>query len=489
MEQRKFGEAAAEFQRLLKTEPNSPLLYNLLGFCALQQGLREEAVIDFQKAVDLNPGFKPAHNNLGGIYLFQGQLQDAAREFLAVTRIDPRDGQAYFNLARAELATHQQKAGLQHLQKAHELSPGSAPITTALARLYLEEGQERLGRPLVGQLAGSAPGDGADELELGDLLLSYKMEAAAAEHLRRAQQTSPRARDTLYALAVDHFKRQDYQAALKLLDIVGASMQNSAAWHELVAENHYRLGEPTPAVVELQRAMELDPRNEDYVLELSEIFVTNNNPTAATTLLESAIKAFPNSARIWFGLGVAYLDEVHHAAAESALGKSAELDPSLDLAYVVLCRDFNETGKWERLVETTQRLIQVNPKNPMAYYYQALALLHAPSRSAGHDEEVEKLLKKSLELGEGDPEPRYELAKLLLKEDKKDMALLELQRIGRTNPDFGPAHYQLSRLYREKGELKKSEEEQKSFQRIRAQENVKAMTKMLVEIHERRPSD
>src|SRR5713226_1105596 len=104
MEQRKFAEAAADFRNLLEAEPNSPLLYNLLGFCALQQGLRGEAVTYFRKAVDLNPGFKPAHNNLGGSYLLEGRPQDAAKECLAVTRIDPRDAQAYFNLARAELA-------------------------------------------------------------------------------------------------------------------------------------------------------------------------------------------------------------------------------------------------------------------------------------------------------------------------------------------------------------------------------------------------
>ncbi len=489
MEQRKFAEAAADFRNLLEAEPNSPLLYNLLGFCALQQGLRGEAVTYFRKALDLNRGFKPAHNNLGGIYLLEGRPQDAAKEFLAVTRIDPRDAQAYFNLARAELATNQKEGGLEHLRKAHDLSPGSGPIAMALARLYLEEGQKQLGRPLVEKLVNAAAVDVTSELELADLLLSYGMEEVAVEHLRRAQRINPQARETLYALAADHFKKQDYKTALELLEMVGASMQNSAGWHELVAESHFKLGDPAPAVAELQRAMDLDPRNQDYVLELSEIFVTNNNPTAAITLLESATKAFPNSARIWFGLGVAYLDEVHYSAAETALSKSLELDPNLDLAYVVLCRGYNEAGKLDQLTETAQRLSQVNPKNPMGYYYQALALLHNPSLGAVQDEDVEKLLKKCIELGENDPEPRYELAKLLMKEGKKDAALRELKRIVRTNPDFGPAHYQLSRFYREKGEFEQSEAERKLFERISAQEHVKAMTRMLVEIHERRSSN
>src|SRR5438552_731797 len=133
MKQRKFAEAAAEFRELLRTEPNSPFIYNLLGFCALQQGLREEAVTYFKKAVELDPG---------------------------------------------------------------------------------------------------------------GLLLSYGKEEAAVEHLRRVQGVEPKAGEVLYALAVDYFKKQDFKAALRLLEMVGPSMQNSAAWHDLVGESHFKLGEP-----------------------------------------------------------------------------------------------------------------------------------------------------------------------------------------------------------------------------------------------------
>jgi len=485
MEQRKFAEAAREFREILTAEPNSPLLYNLLGFCTLQQGSREEAVTYFKKAVELNPDFRAARNNLGGVYLLQGRPQDAAKEFLVITRIDPRDSQAYFNLARAELAANQKEAGFEHLRRAYELAPASVPIAMALAHLYLEEGQKELGKPVVEKLAGAAASNPVAELELGRLLLSYGNEEAAVAHLRRAQDANPKARDVLYALAVDHFKKQDYKAARRLLEIIGPSMQNSAAWHDLVGECQFKLGEPGPAVAELQKAMKLDPSNEDYVLELSETFVANNTPAPAVSVLESATKIFPNSGRMWFALGVAYLDEPNHSAAEAALTKSLELDPELDLAYVVLCRNYNETGKWDQLTESAQRLIRINPRNAMGYYYSALAPLRNPSAGAGRDERAEELLRKAVELAKTDPEPRYELAKLMMKEGNKRAAQLELEKIIRLSPDFAPAFYQLSRFYREQGEVQKSEEERKLFERLSAQQQVKAMTKLLVQIHQR----
>src|SRR5438477_10198297 len=88
----KFDSAAAEFTELLKAAPESPLLYNLLGFCYLKQNILDRAAENFQRAITLKPDFKAAHNNLGGLYLLQGQVAKAIQEFAVVLRIDPHDG-------------------------------------------------------------------------------------------------------------------------------------------------------------------------------------------------------------------------------------------------------------------------------------------------------------------------------------------------------------------------------------------------------------
>jgi tetratricopeptide (TPR) repeat protein len=486
LEQGEFARAAAEFREVLKSVPNSPLLYNLLGFCQLQQGNKDEAVANFKKAIALKPDFKAARNNLGGIYLMQGRTQEAINEFSAVLQSDPKDAQAYYNLARAELTANQKEASLEHLQKAYDLSPGNVPITLALARLYLERGQKESGRPFAQKLAGAAVSDAATELELGSLLLNYELEEAAAEHFRNALGASPKAQETVYALATAQFKKRNYQAALKLLECIRSPMQNSAGWHEMTGYSSFKLGDPAQATVELQKAMDLDPKNEDYVLELSEVFVTHNNAPAAITLLETASKVFARSSRIWFGLGTAYLADEKRSLAEGALRRCLELDPNLDLAYVVLGQGYKEAGNWDQLLETAQRLIELNPKSATGYYYKALALQSASTSKALDDAEVEKLLRKSLEFNSSDPEPHYELAKLLVRQGKKEDSLLELERIVQSRPDFGPAYYQLARLYRERGDLEKSNEAQKAHERIRQKERDKVMRRLLVEVRQER---
>ena len=436
----------------------------------------------------MKPDYKAAHSNLGGIYLLQGRPEGAIPEFLAVVKSDPKDTQALSNLARAEMAVNREEAALEHLRKAYELSPTSLPISLALARFYLETGKKELGRRIARGLMNAAVQDASTELQLGNLLLDYELEDAAQDHVRKAMKADPKLQEVLYTVATDHFKRQNYKGALKLFEWLEPSTRNSANWHGMVGYCHFKLRDSTEAAVELQKAMDLDPYNQDYVLQLAEVFVANNNAAAAVTLMETATKVFGQSSQIWFGLGVAYLGDEKRSLAEAALKRCLDLDPTLDLAYVVLGQSYKEAGSWDQLMETSQRLIELNPGNSVGYYYKALALQASPKLKATDEVGVEKLLRKSLELNKGaDPEPHYELAKLLLRQGKKDESLQELEKTVQAWPNFAPAYYQLARLYRERGDTEKSNKAQQAHERIRQKERDTVMRRMIVEIQQRPP--
>jgi tetratricopeptide (TPR) repeat protein len=458
----------------------------LLGVCREQEGLADEAVKHFKKAVALKPDFKAAHNNLGGVYLLEGRYEDAIKAFREVIRLDPKDAQARYHLARAEIATGQTQAGIDHLRQAHDLSPGDVAIAMALAQGYKEAGQKEAGLDVARRLAMvPASPQASMELELGKLLLAYGNQDGAAERFHNALRLDPGAQETLFALGRDYFRRQDCKSALTLLEIVGGSMWMSATWHELVGYCHFKLGDPARAAGELHQAVEIDPRNEDYVIELSEVFLTYYHVSAAITLLEEATKVFPDSPRIWFAMGVARLVEERHSLAEAAFKKSLELDPSLDLALVLLGYGYKETGRWGELLETGNQLLQLNPGNHVGYYYKAVGLLKSSPAESSPEDEIEKLLRKSLELDGNDPEPRYELARCLERKGRDEAALREYQEIVQSNPNYGPAYYRLYELYRRRGEMAKSEDAKKAHDRIRQQEGRKVVQQLLVKVRQR----
>jgi tetratricopeptide (TPR) repeat protein len=485
LEERRFEQAAIEFRKTLTATPNAPLVHNLLGFCQLQLGQTEQAVDQFKKAIALKPDYKAAHINLGGIYLFQGRNQEAIAEFQAIVQSDPKDVQAISNLARAEIASNRNEAAIDHMRKAYELAPANLPVSLALARLYLEAGQKEAGRAIVRNLRTAKVEDAATQLQLGTLLLDYEFDEDAQNHLRQALKADPKLEQALYTIATGYFKRQNYRCSLKLLECLSPAASNAADWHGMMGYCHFKLGDSTKAVNELQKAIDLDPHNQDHVLELAEVFVANNNAAAAVTLMETAAQVFGQSSQIWFGLGVAYLGDEKRSEAETALKRCLDLDPNLDLAYVVLGQGYKEAGNWNQLMETSQRLIEVNPKNSAGYYYRALALQASPGFKSTDESEVEKLLVKSIGLNDGDPDPHYELAKLLARQGKKDESLHAMEKIVQSWPDFGPAYYQLSRIYRERGEMEKSRAAQQMHDRIRKKEHDVVMKRMIVEIQQR----
>ncbi len=378
-----YESAASEFSDLLNAAPDSPLLYNLLGFCYLKQSRLDKAAENFRHAIALKPDFKAAHNNLGGVYVLEGNVAKAVDEFAAVLKMDPQDTSV---------------------------------------------------------------------------------------------------RKVVFDLAQAVFRKQDYATAIQLLELGKPSMAPSAPWHEMMGYASYKTGDTRRAVAEIQKAMDLDPRNQDYILELSEVFVANNNGAASITLLNAAKTQFPNSARIWFALGVAYLVDENPTAAEGALRKSLDLDSKLDLALEVLGQGYKDAGEWRALLQTANQLIHVNAGNPAGYYYKAVALIESSSTD---DEQIESLLKKSVTLRAEDPGPHYELAKLLAKKGDKDAAVKELDQIVKAHPDFGPAYYQLYRLYRERKDVAKSQEAQQAHARIQAKEREQTARKLLLEVRQR----
>ena len=80
--------------------------------------------------------------------------------------------------------------------------------------------------------------------------------------------------------------------------------------------------------------------------------------------------------------------------------RSLKIDPTLDLAYQVLGRGYQDAGMWDQLSATADALLRINPANHFGYFYRALVLMRAGNPPAN---EVEALLRKSIALGEFRP--------------------------------------------------------------------------------------
>lgn len=426
-----------------------------LGVLFAQQGWIEEALPFFTRAAEFDPENYDAHFNLGLSYFNLKRYADARKPLSEALALRPEAFTPLALLGSASYVLGDDYQALQYLRHALKLEPQNEKVRG----LLLNE----LG--VVGRHAA----------EQGN----FKEAADCLADSGNLSPASPDVQNIAFALSKDAGASGDYTDALRLLEISKLNKGALPEWHALKGYISYQSGDAITAVSELQRAIELEPANEDYVLQLSEVFVGNNSPEAAVALMGAACKTFARSARSWFSLGVAQLAADNLPVAETSLKHSLVLDPKLDVAWDVLAQGYRNAGRWQDLSDAATHLVAVNPQNERGYFYQAIAL----SRSNGDPATIRNLLEKACTLDSGDAEARYELAKLLVRSGDKDEALTHLEKLVAQTGDYPQAYYQLYRLYAEKGDTAKSREAEATFERLRLQRG-RPVRKLQVKIRE-----
>ena len=135
----RFGEAAIEYEKLLRMMPDSPSVRYNLGLALYMNGEIDQAIERYRQAIQLNPSHAKAYANLGmayekkGLkeealdayktavrlksdsktirlklayfYYTQGMHPDAIKQYDEALRIDPEYADAYYWKARADAAT------------------------------------------------------------------------------------------------------------------------------------------------------------------------------------------------------------------------------------------------------------------------------------------------------------------------------------------------------------------------------------------------
>src|SRR4051794_31403644 len=110
--------------------------------------------------------------------------------------------------------------------------------------------------------------------------------------------------------------RGDYARALDQLN----SVENrDARWHLLASRAWDGLNDPGKAVEEAEAALNLDPGDPAYQVQLAEIFLSRNTPQAALDILSDAQTLFPESFVVRLGKGLAEKELQRYDDAEKSL--------------------------------------------------------------------------------------------------------------------------------------------------------------------------
>jgi tetratricopeptide (TPR) repeat protein len=347
--------------------------------------------------------------------------EDLARETLA---LKPKD---------AEPARSGRPGGVNEgsesestLRAALAGAPASFAANHQLGEYYLHAGRDRESLPLLKAAYRLNPADDSNER---DLALAYE----GMGDLKQA--------------------REHVENLLKRND--------DARLHRMAAELDEKLGDPLGAVQEYQRAVTLDPSEQNYFAWGSDLLL-HRAVWQAADVFRNGVKAHPNSARLLTGLGTALFAGAAYDEAAHNLCAASDLDPSNPEPYIFMGKVAMAAPTPLPCVEARlERFAKEKPGSSIANYLYAMAILKRQQSSGNTPatQNVETLLTKAVTIDPNCADGFLQLGILAASQHNYEKAIRLYAKASEVNPQSAEVHYRLGVAYEHLDEHDKAQQE------------------------------
>jgi tetratricopeptide (TPR) repeat protein len=262
-----------------------------------------------------------------------------------------------------------------------------------------------------------------------------------------------------YDLALASKQAGDLKQAHDHLQKLLANKENSDA-RRLAGEVDEQLGDPLSAVHEFERAARLDPSEQNYFEWGSELLL-HRAVWQAREVFGKGVEAYPKSTRMLTALGAALFAGARYDEAALRLCDASDLNPAELEPYTFI-------GKIELVApiplpcveQKLARFVQLQPKNSLANYLYAVAILKQQQPADPQSLlQAQALLAKAITI---DPQCGDAYLQLgILSSSQRDLqkAIGFYTKAIEANPQLGDAHYRLGVAYDRVGETAKAKQE------------------------------
>lgn len=494
-------EAEESFRTVISLSPKSPMGYNNLGVLLSKLGRNRDAANAFRGAQVRDPKNFTALLGLGTSLVALHEYGEAVNHLQKAWKAHPGDFQAGYEWALAlredkqpaaakrvleqvpvpqepEVAVKYYslagviaedlkdfKAASQSYRQAYAFKPGEYEIYVGLVRATLSEGApspETLPAPPEDLSA-------AQDLAVGTLYMSHGVYEEAIPRFKKALQKDSSNETAALSLALAYKNAGKSPAAIALLR-GRADTQRSAALYNMLASLEEESGQFVEAVQSYQRAVELDPTNEQYYFDLGMEYLSHFTFGPAAEVFQVGTQKFPQSSRQFLGLAFSHYAMRKYPQAADTFTTALEIapdSPAVIQAWKTVL-SFLAPKDWERLLPRLSRLEAANPQSAeLAFCYGAALFRSELAKGTnGALDRPRLILEKSVRLRANFPEAHLELGSLYAAENQNQKAVSEYLEAIRQNPKSDIAHYRLGQVYREMNRVDLAAEELARYQEL-----------------------
>jgi len=271
-----FNKAVESYRAAMKADPSASFIAEELSDLYIESGRLREAVLEAEDALKQNPNDLNSRRLLARIYthligdsqanrINEDMVKKAIEQYEKITEADSTDTEAWLMLGRLDKIAQNSTAAITAYKKALSLDPENEDAMTGLAMVYTDLGDTKAAAELLQKVANKNPNP-RSLTNLAGIYEQMKDYSLAAEMLRRAldqQQGNP---ELKHALAQDLLLSDQVDDALKV-------------YQELVEE---------------------DPKDEQSLLRLSQIYRQKHDFAKARETFQKAKEADPNNLEVLY---------------------------------------------------------------------------------------------------------------------------------------------------------------------------------------------
>ncbi len=494
-------EAEKSFRKVIDLAPKSAMGYTNLGILFSKVGRADDAATAFREAQGLDPRNFTVLLGLGTALEALGKHAEAATYLQRAWEVRPGDFQAGYELALALRGAKQPAAAKKIVtQIGPPQEPESAVKYYSLAGVVTEDLNEfgasadfyrrayaintsyeiyiALLRSLISgrtDLSKEALPPAPEKLSepqnlaIGILLASDEAFEQAIPRFEEILRADPTNEAAAVNLALAYKNTGKVSAAIDLIRRA-VKTKPTAQLYNVLAGLDEETGEYVEAAQSFQRAVELDPSNEQYYFDLGMEYLSHFTFGPAAEVYRVGTRKFPRSSRQYLGLAFSHYAVREYAEAADAFTTALEIDPESQAVFQAwkTVLSFLTPKDWDALLPRLERLAVAHSENAqLAFGYGAALFRVEVSRGdKGTFDRAQKFLEEAVRLQPNLPDAHLELGALYAAQKQNQKAVVEYDEAIQQDPKSDIAHYRLGQVYRDMNKMDLAKQELDRYQEL-----------------------
>ncbi|MDI1240839.1 MAG: tetratricopeptide repeat protein, partial [bacterium] len=485
----RLSEAGVAFENELKVSPEDFYSNFFVGVVATSESNHEKAIRYLKKAIQLNSQKSEAYLFLAQSQIEMGDLVEAEKNLRQARLLESKEADSavqsrrtHFLLGRILIRTGRKEEGEKELKTARELQDSSiqdardkidqilgkvvkdsnkpADLITAKPRPQLPERVAELAKIRTGLIEVLAQA----YHNLGVISVRNGLTDDAVERFEAGTKWKPDSRDLNRSWGIVSFRASRFAQAIGPLSRGLKADPNDSLVRRMLGLSYY-FTEDFSAAVETLKPIEasiyLDPELAYfYGISLTRL----KNGQSATVVFEKLAQTSQDNSETLLYAAQGFMISGDHQRAVKELKRVVTLNPSLANANFYMGQSLIRLNRYAEAEQAFRSALRIEPSDASSRYHLAFTLIE---RKTNVNEAI-SLLNEALALRPGYADAHYQLGKIYLERGEGEKAIENLEAAARSDGNKDYIYYQLSLAYRRSSRKAEADQALKTYQELKA---------------------